>query len=1598
MHNFSNHFIKRTVQELNFPTMKFSLITFLIVTSFISHAQFWGSNTTSNFTNEAIDVESDNSGNQYVAGYISGETSFDVNTVQTSAQGNGDIYISKYNSSGTLIWVKQFGGNFSDRPTDLTVADANSIIITGQYFGQVSFGAFTLNSVNNSKDIFIVKLDNQGNVIWARSEGGAGYENAYGVTCDNLNNVILTGQFSGNSILGGQTFSSVIDPVTFLPNYDIFLSKFDSNGNPLWVRTAQADYEDRGLAVYCDAQNNIFMTGQFSDTLAFGGSTFNNMGYNIGFLCKFSPSGTMNWLNQMRAGMVIPYDLEINDLDEVVIAGDFMGNMLYTTATTTQNISNPFSKKIFIIKTNNDGGYIWNVTLGSDNELSARTISIDGTKNSYITGYFKCNLTQLHESNTAHFNSVGFKDAYLMKIDNTGNIVYTKQFGGKQDDEGHGIAILPGNTPSLCGSYTQNLMIPEDVYNYTYVTNQNGNFNLHYTYDTYSGLGTMPYIFLEGDISRNSFLTNAIYINTPAYNYFVPNTLDSLNGFIEMDEDSLDFCIDTSIEYNSFTYFQYGPDYNYIWNTGDITDTIYINQTGNYSVIVERKDGCSNGTDSIFCIHHLPPPIPLMTDNLGIALNEPGPYYAYYSFCAPDSVQIWFNNLCDSCSITITDSTQTYFFQDTLPHFYNLESLYSVMIQDSFCYNGGEFRINLDYIEPFIPIEPYLSFVEDLDRNDTITMCEFENLHVHVYDFLTNPDTTYNQFNLQPLVDSNFNINPNITWNFTLFNGYQAVYHPIQSGWYSFNYTCTIGYDNLCGLDTLMYDITDSIYIIVNPLPTAFTQIQADNLLCPDGSAYLFLTNIIPGFNWYNSNYNLNGFGIEWESPTGDSVQVSVASNYFYAGTMVDPLTGCGDSLAFSFQLMEKQPPIIIMDPEDGIVCPYDSVTLSVENIYFSYDWIGPEGYNISTTNVAVDDDQGFYYVHVLDDEGCYLTSAPAEIREFTTPSLFVEPSNVLCPGESATISVTYLGDATINWTSPIVSQADEIVVSDFGYYVCEIQQCGMTFLDSVEILDGSFEISLSATDTLLCFNDSSIIVTQNGYNDYQWNNGIYGSNTIFTTVPGIYFVNATNQFGCIAYSDSIEIFRVGASVPPAINDLSICPGADALLTVNALGNLNWYTADSMFIQTSPSLQLNSIYEDTVIIAAYDVPSCPPAYAFVAITVLDSIAPNSIIGDNTLCPNESSIYELQNDVGSVNWYIDGSFISNGVSLQYSAPLVSPASQVISTTVSNTCFSDTFSLQINTVQPATISLSTDSLVICSYSITPITANGIFDTLTWTSSGGTVIADTFYLTTQEETGTIYVEAIDLNGCSTNSDSIFIMSSTLNYALYQDAGFSCFNDSILIGVLTDTDSLMWSTPEGINIDTSQYTFANNVATSGWYYIELWDTIGCSYSDSIYISLNFNPQIDLVDDTMLCLSDWLSFNTFEDSLTYSWEGIGVVDSLPIIENTWYTVIATSQFGCSSIDSVYIIAIDCEDDLPNVITTNSDGINDTFIIDEAPIFPNNHLQILNRWGNIIFEMNGYDNSFNGADVSDGVYFYYFIYDTTQPEALTKQGYLHILK
>lgn len=1556
--------------------------------NFISYTQYWGANLRSQFTNEAVDVELNNQNESYVLGYISGETAFNSANLVSSTAGNSDVYVAKYNASGGLIWKKIFGGNFADRGADLAIGPDDNIVITGQFFGSIAFGSITLQSVSNSKDIFLAKLDPLGNVVWARSEGGNMSENAYGVTVDYNNNVILTGQYQGTATIGTNTFTSLIDPMNSQYSYDLFIAKYDSSGNPLWSIDGKGEYEDRGLAVAVDDQNNIFCTGQFSKTFQFANNTYNNLGYNIGYLAKISPSGSLQFFNQMKAGMTLPYDLEVDKTNKVVISGDFLGVFNYYDNSGPHSFQNTYAKKMFILKTENNGQYIWNYTLGSNNDVSSRSISIDQSNNIYITGFFKCDLSQIQDTSHLIFNAVGFKDGYLLKVNSSGTHNYIRQFGGKMDDEGMGVAIRINEKPHICGSYTKDLNIPESFFPSQY--NNNNSFELHAYPTSYES----AHYYLVGDSSRNSFLFNNINQSTNNLNYFIPSVTDSVFGQIypyqyegQYVNDTLHFCSNASLVYTYPTYSHYGPSYNSVWNGVYANPTLYIDSTSDYYVTVKRDDQCALDVDSIHAILEPTPTLPTLTDNVGINVANPGPNYNNYHYCYPDSVEIHYTNVQPGDSI-FTYLNGHLLFTGLGPQEISSSLGYSVVSKNLYCTNNSGFLFELDYPAPNLPVAPKIIMANPSNAGgDSITICYGDPVYFSGIDTLINVAQNFSPQIQVPSFNHVWLTNGTI---FSLDTDFVEKLYPYSSGWYSIDLYFTTGYDNLCGVDTTVHHTSRMFYITVLPLPSWNTSIIGSNLLCPNGSVYLVATNPNPNLQW-------TGPGIIW-SNNNDSILVNSSGTYHYGGNITDTL-GCSKYVDFTHTIQTKISPTIYSNPADGILCPYDSVQLILPNTYVSYAWVGPSNDTLSTSNTCYGDELGFYVCYVEDYEGCILTTPPYEIREYTTPSLTVMPDEYLCTNETVTLSVTYSGNSQFIW-HPTNSTQDHITTNTPGIYSVTISQCGITISDSIEIIDGTFTASIQALDTTICYQEYvTINGTPAGYM-YEWNDGQTSNGSYQVNTPGTYFATVTNEYGCQTQTNSVTIYPVSESTPPVIPSQHVCLGSNVNITDNTTYNLNWYSVDdTTLLYNGSTLWIPNISHDTSFLVAYSTPFCTPVYSTINITLEDSLQPFEILGDSLLCQQENASLHVNTTTENVVWFHNGNQISttNSVNIPFADLVISPT---ISVQISNQCYVQNLQEVVTILPTPSIQLTEDTIYLCYYEsdlatvINPTSYNNIY----WTSPsiGGTITSEDLLVQGSSNYTSIIVSGIDTNSCSTDQDTLTVITPHITFSLETEFPNYCIGDSgLIIFHSYNLDSMIWHTPFGTYSNDS-INITIDTSLSGNYYVEFWDTLNCHYSDSIFIPAYALPNLSILPDSVFCLNDIYTYFFPNDTNYYQWVTYGNDSTIPIQFDQNLILQAISPSGCLVSDTLVVHTVDCDDELPNIISPNGDGINDFFFIDDATSQHKNEIFIKNRYGNIVFEASPYLNDFDGKDLTEGVYFY--VYTPNEAGKTQKRGFLTIIR
>jgi hypothetical protein len=221
----------------------------------------------------------DGAGSVYATGWFQGTADFDPGpgTSNLSSTDSADVFVSKLDRDGSLVWAKQMGGTSYDAGAGLAVDAAGNVYTVGQFQGTADFdpgpGSVNLSSAGK-EDIFVSKLDRAGNLAWAKQMGGTSSDYGYSLAVDAAGNVYTTGYFGGTADFdpGPETLnlSSAGGP-------DIFASKLDRAGNFVWVKQVGGTGSDAGYGLAVDAAGNVYTAGLFMSTADFdpGPGTFN---------------------------------------------------------------------------------------------------------------------------------------------------------------------------------------------------------------------------------------------------------------------------------------------------------------------------------------------------------------------------------------------------------------------------------------------------------------------------------------------------------------------------------------------------------------------------------------------------------------------------------------------------------------------------------------------------------------------------------------------------------------------------------------------------------------------------------------------------------------------------------------------------------------------------------------------------------------------------------------------------------------------------------------------------------------------------------------------------------------------------------------------------------------------------------------------------------------------------------------------------------------------------------------------------------------------------------------------------------------------------
>ncbi|WP_061236896.1 SBBP repeat-containing protein [Leptospira interrogans] len=268
-------------------------------------------------TTQANGISRDIFNNLHVSGYTLG------NLDGQALSGIQDLFVTKYDTGGNKQWTRLLGvaGQIT-QANGVAFDSSGNIYLTGRTSGNLDGQA-----LSGIQDLFVTKYDTGGNKQWTRLLGVAGVSTtAYGITSDSLGNVYTTGVTSGN--LDGQALSGT---------QDLFVTKYDGNGNRQWTRLlGVAGQITQANGIASDSSGNTYLTGRTSGSL--DGQALS--GTQDLFVTKYDSGGNKQWTRLLGIAGVstTAYGITSDSLGDLYSTGITSGNLDGQILTGTQDL------------------------------------------------------------------------------------------------------------------------------------------------------------------------------------------------------------------------------------------------------------------------------------------------------------------------------------------------------------------------------------------------------------------------------------------------------------------------------------------------------------------------------------------------------------------------------------------------------------------------------------------------------------------------------------------------------------------------------------------------------------------------------------------------------------------------------------------------------------------------------------------------------------------------------------------------------------------------------------------------------------------------------------------------------------------------------------------------------------------------------------------------------------------------------------------------------------------------------------------------------------------------------------------------------------
>lgn len=398
-------------------------------------------------------------GDSFVVGYFDGEIDLGPAGKHRAADGTkgtgdaraagaardtrkpgSDAFVVRLDRGGKIVWGKTFGAGRDDAANAVAV-HGDRVVVVGQFLDRLELGELA-HQAAGSDDLFVAALDLRGEPQWLWTAGGIDSDGANAVAATPDGGWVIGGSFTGGVELQGRKLAS-------RGGTDAMLIKLAATGELEWVKQFGGRYNDTISHLAVDARGGIYLQGVFRDTADWGGAPLTAHGGsdNDVVLAKYDANGEPLWSKNFgNAFNDVAGGLAVDPAGNITMVGSFDKSVSFGPG---DDHTSRGEADAFIARFTGDGALVWAHSFGADREDIAYGVAADAAGNTVATGWFQGSV----DFGTGAITSKGNKDAFALKLDPAGAVIWVKTWGDRDHDQGRAIAIDGDGAAIVVGIY-----------------------------------------------------------------------------------------------------------------------------------------------------------------------------------------------------------------------------------------------------------------------------------------------------------------------------------------------------------------------------------------------------------------------------------------------------------------------------------------------------------------------------------------------------------------------------------------------------------------------------------------------------------------------------------------------------------------------------------------------------------------------------------------------------------------------------------------------------------------------------------------------------------------------------------------------------------------------------------------------------------------------------------------------------------------------------------------------------------------------------------------------------------------------------------------